>query len=351
MTLLEEYRAQLKVCQDKGLIYEAGHYETKVDFGEKDFYVSPDGGDVVRYKFNITGCLKTRIIKKEGKTKVLQFHKDRLPVYGRICNKKRLKGFLYKYLLFLRCDGIDDSDLIRLYILHCLTYKFEFWRRLPVKTYGEDGQIVVEYKDWELYDPDYSDIEKMIEGLLVSAMKVEIDDHTRDQFVVKTRCVVRNEVRTECGGYRNKTRNEIHRDARKGCRAATDNRIRACYSPELTEEELARKAGVSVGRIREWKADHRDELESLRDRISRMYDESLSPGKNAEIIGCSVNSVRKYAARLKKEETKEKKEETDDEWIERILEKQSAFWKDVPTAKHKDSDELDEMMDLIKDLD
>lgn len=346
MTLLEAYRIQLKTCKGKGLRFEAGHYETRLDFGGKDVYVSPDGKDVIRYMFSITGCMKSRIIKKEGKTKVLHFHKDRLPVYGKVCNKKNYKGFLYKYLLFLRCDGIENPDLIKLYLLHCMTHKFEYWRKTPTTTLNEDNQAVVEYKDWEMYLPDYSDVAKMIDGLISSTMKVVIDDQTREQFVVRTRCVVNNEVRDKFGGFRDKYKNEKRRDARKGCRVATDNKIWAIYDPRLKEEELAQMAGVSVSRIQEWKADNRNKLESLKDRINRLYDESLSPRKNAEIIGCSVNSVRKYADKLKAP-----KEETDDAWIDGVLEEESSAWADVPSVKNKDSDELDEMMELLEDLD
>ena len=346
MTLLEAYRIQLKTCKGKGLRFEAGHYETRLDFGGKDVYVSPDGKDVIRYMFSITGCMKSRIIKKEGKTKVLHFHKDRLPVYGKVCNKKNYKGFLYKYLLFLRCDGIENPDLIKLYLLHCMTHKFEYWRKTPTTTLNEDNQAVVEYKDWEMYLPDYSDVAKMIDGLISSTMKVVIDDQTREQFVVRTRCVVNNEVRDKFGGFRDKYKNEKRRDARKGCRVATDNKIWAIYDPRLKEEELAQMAGVSVSRIQEWKADNRNKLESLKDRINRLYDESLSPRKNAEIIGCSVNSVRKYADKLKAPN-----EETDDAWIDGVLEEESSAWADVPSVKNKDSDELDEMMELLEDLD
>ena len=347
MTLLEAYRKQLKGCQNKGIEYENGHYETHLDFGGKDFYVSPDGEDVVRYKFEITGCVKTRIIKKNGKTKVLHFHKDKLPVYGTITRRKTLKGFLYKFLLFLRCDGIENVDLIKLYLLHCLTSKLEFWRKTPVTTNGVDGQAVVEYKDWELYEPNYEDIEKMVNGLIESALKAVITDKTREQFLVRTRCVVNPKVKTDFGGTRDKVKNEKHRDAKRGCRAATDNKILANYDSGLTEEQLAQKAGVSVGRIREWKADNRGKLETLKDRINRMYDESISPRKNAEKIGCSVNSIRKYADKLKDVSAEE---ESEDEWIEKALKEESAYWDIVPSEKHKNNDELDDLMELLEDL-
>ena len=79
-----------------------------------------------------------------------------------------------------------------------------------------------------------------------------------------------------------------------------------------------------------------------------MYDESISPRKNAEKIGCSVNSVRKYADKLKAVPAEE---ETDDAWFDKALEEMSAFWDDVPSVRHKDNDEMDDLMELLEDLD
>ena len=345
MKLIEAYRRQLKTCRERGLRYEEGHYETHIDFGGKDFYVSPDGEDVIRYKFEISGCVKTRRIKKEEKTKVLYFHKDKLPVFGTITRSRTLKGFIYKYLLFLRCDGIKDVDLMKLYVLHCLLYKLEFWRKIPVTKNGECGEIVVEYKHWGVYEPDYEDVQKMIDGLIKSALRVVINEKTREQFIVRTRCAVNPTVKTEFGGFRDKFKKEKRRDAKRGCRVATDKKIFASYDPGLTEEQLAHIVGVSVGRIREWKADHREELETLKDRINRMYDESISLKKNAENIGCSVNSIRKYADKLKPVE-----EETEDAWIKKALEKEYAFWDNVPSARRKDNDEMDDFKKMLEDL-
>ena len=353
MTLNDAYVIQMKTCLDQGLKYEAEHYETRIDFAGKDIYVSPDGEDVIRYKFKVTGCVKTRKIKKkDGTTKVLHFHKDRLPVYGKICNKSSLKGFLYKYILFLRCDGIEEKELIRLYVLHCLKTKFEFWRKQMIREcVGE--QIVVKYEDWEPYEPDYADVKEMIEGLICSAMKAIIDEKTREQFIVRTRCVVNPTVRDQFGGYRDKSKSEKRRDSRRGCRIATDRKIEAVYDPTLTEEELARKVGVSVNRIQEWKADNRENLETLEDRIRRLDDRSLSLKKNAEIIGCSINSIRKVRAKMKEEASAEsltEKIETDDDWINDVLEKEYSIWKDVPTPRNKQNDDFDDMKELLDDL-
>ena len=337
MTIREAYRAQLKKCQDQGIRFDAGHYETRVDFCGKSVYVSPTGEDVVRYKFNITGCMKTRAIKKDGKVvKVLHYHKDKLPVYGTITRRKRLKGFLYKYLLFLRCDGIDSIELLKLYMLHCLVYKFEYWRKVPVM-----------YEAWERYEPEYADVEKMVEGLIQSALKKELNAETREQFLVRSFCVVNPETRSEDGGFRKKTNWEKRRDAKRGQRLATDNKIWAHYDQVLTDEELAQRAGVSVRRIQEWKADNREHLESLGQRITRMYDWSLSPRENADIIGCSLNTVKKYMRRMKPAPVAE---ETEDSWIDRALEDGSPSWRDAPEVHKKHRDDDDELLELLDDL-
>lgn len=336
MTIREEYIAQLKKCQALGLRYDNGHYETKVDFGGKSVYVSPAGEEMVRYKFSISGCMKTRVIKKIGKVvKVLHFHKDRLPVCGTITRRKRLKSFLYKYLLFLRCDGIENEALLKLYLLHCMVYRFEYWRKTGTN-----------YEDWELYDPEYADVERMVEGLIQSALKKSLDDETMGQFVVRTCCVVNPEVRDEYGGLRNKTNWEKHRDAKRGQRLATDNKIWAHYDQALTDEELAQRAGVCVRRIQEWKTDNRERLESLGQRITRMYDWSLSPRENAEIIGCSLNTVKKYMSRMKPVPIAD---ETEDSWIDRVLEEESSFWDDGPETKKSKSDD-DEIWELLDEL-
>lgn len=337
MTIEEEYIKQIRICQEKGLKYEPGHYKTNIDFKGKEVYVSPDGGDVIRYVFNVTGCLKTRVIRKDRKVaKVLHFHKEKLPVYGTITRSKVLKRFLYKYLLFLRCDGIEDKDLLKLYVLHCLSHKFEFWRK---------DQIMFEH--WECYEPDYTDVEKMIEGLLQSAVKKQIDDETRKQFQVRTCCVVNPIVKDKYGGIRDKTKREKCCDAKKGQRIATDKKIEALYDPSLKDEENAIKAGVCLRRFREWKENNRDSWESIGEKIRRMYDRSKPKKENAAIIGCSLNTLKKYVNMMNDMPAPK---ETDDFWIDVMLEKEGPSWKDTPITKKKNSDDYEDLMELLEDI-
>ena len=351
MTLKEAYIAQWVICQSKGLhCHTGGHYETSICFQGQPFYVSPDGKNVIRYRFRITGCEKTRFIKKNGIViKKIHFHKDRLPVYGTITRQKKLKGFLYKYLLFLRCDGIEDKDLLKLYLLHCLTYKFEFWRKRKTIAQRLDGETVVEYRDWEKYKPAFEDVGKMIEGIIESAMKKQIDDGTREQFIVRSCCVVNPVGRDKYGAFWDKHKREKCSDAKKGQRQATDNKITAMYDPQLKDKENADRIGVSLRRIQEWKSDNRERLESIGDKIKRMYDPSLSLRKNALKIGCSINTLKKY--REEPVERPAEPEETLESWIDGVLEEESARWDcaSPPTKKRYDFD-LEEMYELLDQI-
>lgn len=331
MRLEDAYRIQKTVCYKRGIQCDLyGHYKTRIDFKGESVYVSPDGSDVVRYKFDITGCLKTRTIKKDGKVvKVLHFHKDKLPVYGTITRQKKLRGFLYKYILFLRCDGIEDKDLIKLYVLYCLADKFEFWRKDRVK-----------YKDWELYSPDYQDVEVMIDALICSAMKKKIDDQTREQFIVRSCCVVNPEARDERGGIWNKRNCEKHWDAKRGQRKATDNRIKSLYDPTLKDKENAEKIGICLRRFQEWKADN---VESPQDRIKRLYDPGKSVSENAAICGVSESSIHRYKRILPV------KEETEDSWIEDYLDRNDLYKEDSPRPKKQIVD--DDMEELLREID
>lgn len=328
MTIKDAFYAQIDVCQKKGLHYEWGHYETHIDFNGEKVFVNPDGSDVIRYKFEITGCMKERWVKrkKDGKRVKIQFHKDRLPVFGTITKRTSFRKFLYKYLLFLRCDGIDDRDLMLLYVLHCLYKKFEFWRKGKIVLPGTAGQDVVQYLDWEQYTPEYEDVQKMISGLIDSALKKDINDQIREQFIDSRRCVVNTtgDIRTERGGWRKLYRFEKCRAAKTGQRMATDNRIKTLYDSSLTDEENAKNIGIGVRRLQEWKSDNRDMFETLEERIRRMYDPNLSLRKNAEIIDCSINSLKKYAVMDKEELVNDEEncsvaEETEEEWIMRML--------------------------------
>lgn len=291
MTIKEGYDIQYGICIKKNLPVEiGGHYRTRFEFGNDPVYVNPDGSDVVCYVFNVSGCVKRR---KDGR----YFHRDRLPVFGRISGRK-VRRFIYKYLLFLKCDGITDPDMMKLYTLHLLVNKLQYYTRDHTKKGIR----------WKQYTPVYKNVGKLIDSLIAAAIKKEIDEETRNRFSVVTRC----KVNPYKAGMVRKNRREILKDAHRGVRSATDSKIRNQYDQNLTIEENALKIGVSTIRIKEWKADHPDNWESKEERIRRMYDPSKGKKENARIIGVSLNTLKKYLPEIT-EEIKEEVEQKDED--------------------------------------
>lgn len=300
MNLKDAYLTQYRICVKKNLPVDMdGHYQTHFEFGGEPVYVNPDGSPVVSYRFSVTGCVKN--IK--GKF----IHKDLLPVYGRICTA-RVKGFLYKYLLFLRCDGIEDPDLLKLYVLHCLCKKMVYYTR---------DKSTSKVK-WVQYTPDYKDVSKMVDALIQSVLKKDIDEHTRTQFMTITTCKI-NPLKP---GMVKKTRRERFKDARIGAGKATDLMIKSKYDPTLTDEENSQIIGVSVRKLQMWKAEHPDWWESKKERVRRLYDWSKSEVENARLIGVDRKTIRKYKPELEEVEEVEpvKEVEDDDSWVDKMLE-------------------------------
>ena len=66
------------------------------------------------------------------------------------------------------------------------------------------------------------------------------------------------------------------------------------YNPDLTIKENAANIGIGLTRLKEWKKEYINSVESIEDKVKRLYDPSLSWKKNAKIIGHSVNTIKKY---------------------------------------------------------
>lgn len=338
MKLGEKYKELLIKCRDSGLQYDKeGHYCTSIDFKEQDFYVNEDGSPVIRYVFDVNGCRKEMTIsakkynylKSKGKLEdtiwkdkkvhletidgkkvmVHFFHKDRIPVFGKIMTTS-YKDLLYKYFLFLRSDGIDNPLLLKLFAVKFMIDKFEY-RHLVYsgKVNEKTGKKIYVYEE---YEPEYGKLEPVIDGLIGSVLNKEIDDDTRKQFEVSTCCVVNSVGRTEFGGVYRKVKCQKQSDARKGRKAATDNKINSLYDPSLTMQENADMIGVSLNTLKRWKKENKGE--SLKDRINRLYDWNKSLRENIKIIGCSQHSIEKY---LVKPEIEVRNE--DDDWLDNML--------------------------------
>lgn len=294
MTIKDTYSKLMKGCIDRNIEFDVeGHYQTTIGFCNDYIYINPDGSPVVRYVFRVNGCMKTK--KVNGKT--YRYHCDRLPVYGRITTNQKFKDFIYKYLLFLKCDGIESKVLMMLYLLKCLKDKFEFYKR------DNTGN------KWETYDPDYSDMKLMIDGLLGSVMNKEIDDTIRDEFKVETSCVIRPGL---------KFKGERMRLIKKGQKTANERKIEAVYDETKTDKENAEAAGVGFNTFRRWKAAN---VESLEDKLKRLYDPNKTNKENAEMVGCSVRKIQDYKKSYKEVDVEVPViiEENIDEWLDKVI--------------------------------
>lgn len=342
MKLGEKYKELLIKCMDSGLRYDKeGHYSTTIDFKGQDFYVNEDGSPVIRYVFDVNGCKQEMTIsakkynwlKSEGKLKdtiwkdkkvhlelidgkemmVHTFHKDKLSGYGKLVKNIQFNKLICKYLLFLRSDGIDNPLLMKLYVLKFMIDKFEYRKSVYTgKVNVKTGKKI--YADEE-YEPDIDKIEPAIDGFIKSVLKKEITDDTRKQFEVSTCCVVNDMGKTEFGGVYKKVKCQKQSDARKGRKAATDNRIRSLYDPSLTMQENADRIGVSLNTLKKWKKENKGE--SLKDRINRLYDWNKSLRENEKLLGYDHKTIKKYLVKSEIPVVDDRSE--DDEWLDKML--------------------------------
>ena len=314
ISINEAYLKQYRYCVNNNIyVDKRGHYETHIEFGDAPFYVMPDGSDVIRYEFKVDGCLKKKRFKEGGWVYVKS---DLIPVYGKVCNN-RVKKFFYKYLLFLKCDGIEDRDAQIFYMLCVLKDKFVFYTR------DKNDKCMF----WKKYIPQYSNICKMFNYLIDSVMKKEITDDIREEFIIRTRCVVNPIYKGKFGESMKKSKDMILKDGRVGAGQATINKIKDVYDAAMTNNEIAEKVGVSVDTVKLYKK-KKIGLETKEEKIKRMYDPSISEVKNAKNIGVSRNTLRKYIEKLglssslskDKSVSFEVEDDDIDSWIDSVLE-------------------------------
>ena len=348
--MTETYKTIYKSLLHSGIkVEENGHYQTQLEF-DSDFFVNEDGSDVIRYFFNVNGCVKKRFIRykdkktKEIKTKTLYFKKEKLPVFGTITKNTIFKKFIYKYMLFLKCDGITDKNLMTLYTLKLMKDKMEFWRKKKTLSLDENNNTIVEYKGWEIYEPEYKDIEKLLNGLIKSVNNKEIDEKTRNEFRVNTKCVVNPVMVNQFGGIIKKTKNQKLRDARKGSGKSTENKIKRLYDNSKSVKENAVICGVNEKTIQRYK---KKNIESKQDRIKRLYDNSKSVKENAAICGVSESSIKRYKRTLPKIEMKTEIEDNNN-WIDDLLVEDDYRYESKKTYKLDDEEE--DLLDWLDSL-
>ena len=185
--------------------------------------------------------------------------------------KKDYRKCIRSYASFLRADGIDNTDEMLYYILHYTYYHISFNRVLTI-TYDETRPIIDEIIKW--------------------IMKKDIEKVDKSKFIDTRKIVAPNEI---CNGAIRKARkSEKISITRQTQKLLTDKRIAEKYNPDLTDKENAVNINIGLTRLKEWKKEYINSIESKEDRVKRLYDPSLSWAKNEEIIGYSINTIKKY---------------------------------------------------------
>ena len=186
--------------------------------------------------------------------------------------KKNYRKCIRSYASFLRADGIDNADEMRYYILHYTFWHISFNRMLKKITYDKTSPIIDEVIKW--------------------IMKKEISEVDKTEFIDPRKIAAPDEI---CNGAIRKARkSEKIKLTKQVQRKLTDKEIAEKYNPDLTDKENAANINIGLTRLKEWKKEYINSIESKEDRVKRLYDPSLSWAKNEEIIGYSINTIKKY---------------------------------------------------------
>ena len=188
--------------------------------------------------------------------------------------KKDYRKCIRSYASFLRADGIDNVDEMLYYILHYTFWHISFNRMLKKISYDNTRPMIDEVIKW--------------------IMKKDIDKVDKSEFIDPRKTAAPNEIITKLGGIGKARKSEKIRAVRQAQRKLTDMEIAEKYNPDLTIKENATNIGIGLTRLKEWKKEYINSVESIEDKVKRLYDPSLSWKKNAKIIGHSVNTIKKY---------------------------------------------------------
>ena len=185
--------------------------------------------------------------------------------------KKNYRKCIRSYASFLRADGVDNVDEMLYYILHYTYYHISFYRGLKI-TYDKTKPIIDEVIKW--------------------IMKKGIEKVDKSEFIDSRKMAAPNEI---CNGCIRKARkSEKISVVRQTKKLLTDKEIAAKYNPDLTIAENCANIGIKPTRLKQWKRENADSIESIEDKVKRLYNPLLSWAKNKEIIGCSINTIKKY---------------------------------------------------------
>ena len=188
--------------------------------------------------------------------------------------KKDYRKCIRSYASFLRADGIDNVDEMLYYILHYTFWHISFNRMLKKISYDNTRPMIDEVIKW--------------------IMKKDIEKVDKSEFIDPRKTAAPDEIITKLGGIGKARKFEKIRVLRQTQRKLTDKEIAEKYNPDLTIKENAANIGIGLTRLKEWKKEYINSVESIEDKVKRLYDPSLSWKKNAKIIGHSVNTIKKY---------------------------------------------------------
>ena len=185
--------------------------------------------------------------------------------------KKNYRKCIRSYASFLRAGGIDNANEMLYYILHYTYYHISFYRGLKI-TYDKTRPIIDEVIKW--------------------IMKKDIEKVDKSEFIDFRKIAAPDEI---CNGAIRKARkSEKIRVVRQTQRKLTDKEIAEKYNPNLTIKDNAANIGIGLTRLKEWKKEYINSIESTEHKVKRLYNPALSWAKNAKIIGHSVNTIKKY---------------------------------------------------------
>lgn len=187
--------------------------------------------------------------------------------------KKDYRKCIRSYASFLRADGIDNADEIQYYILHYTYYHISFYRGLKI-TYDKTKPIIDEVIKW--------------------IMKKDIEKVDKSEFIDPRKTAAPDEIYTKLGGICKARKSDKIKMTKQVQRKLTDKDIVEKYNPDLTNKENAANIGIGLTRLKEWKKEYINSVESTEHKVKRLYNPALSWAKNAKIIGHSVNTIKKY---------------------------------------------------------
>lgn len=188
--------------------------------------------------------------------------------------KKNYRKCIRSYASFLRADGVNNADEMLYYILHYTYYHISFNRMLKKITYDKTRPMIDEVIRW--------------------IMNKDIKKVDKSKFIDTRKTAAPDEIYTKFGAICKARKSDKIKMTKQAQRKLTDKEIAEKYNPDLTNEENAANIGIGLTRLKEWKRENAECIESIEHKVKRLYNPSLGWKKNAEIIGHSINTIKKY---------------------------------------------------------